>query len=368
MIYIWLKIKIRMEMKQRYILKDTLLNILENIREGYINKNKKIEMNNKERLNNSKLLRYNNINDYQNSIYLYRNKNILNEIYKDKMVSNYIKKIMTQLINSRVINIHYNGPIFYHTINKVYILLFIYRPKNNNMINKIRNINENILIRLVNKLLKNKQGKNNIVSLFSNNLYNKEVIIEPIYLTYDYLDSKILSKTISSNIYKYNQYKGLYSNIISKNIPLMSVKDLTYSKLYNKKLLYKLLTLTDLNNYLLNNNNISKLDTLNYDTKISNSNINSTNCIEQLLLYQYIIGYDWVYSGKLAKSDSNARSIYSLKQYGTLTNRFTKNNGLLTTSKTIYSLNKNPSYITKNSNNLINKNGKYNISVTLSHI
>lgn len=75
-----------------------------------------------------------------------------------------------------------------------------------------------------------------------------------------------------------------------------------------------------------------------------------------------------MYKGKLAKSDSNARSVYSLKQYGTLTNSYSLQGGLFKTEKSIFSLNKHPSYITKNSNNLINKNGKYNISVTLSHL
>jgi hypothetical protein len=66
-----------------------------------------------------------------------------------------------------------------------------------------------------------------------------------------------------------------------------------------------------------------------------------------------------MYKGKLVKSDSNARASYTLKQYGTLNNKYILSS---------YRLNSKSSHLTINNNVLINKNGKYNINVTLSHM
>lgn len=341
--------------KKLQIIKELMYQLLnQNIKDTY----SKNQINNKIKINNSKLLKYNNILDYNNNIYNFNTFNILNILHKDKIVNYFIKQLMTQLVFKHYLKIHYSGPIFNHTINKLNIIIFIYKPKTLSLITKTFGIS--LWSRLINKLINYKFKYNiindkNINQLLSN-LYNKEVIIEPIYLTYDYLDSNILSNTISHNIYKYNQYKGLYSNIILKNIPLINVNNILYNKINNIKYLNKLLVLK----------NISQLSNIpfkyNSQNRILNGYINNNNTINQLLLYQYIIGYDWIYKGKLAKSDSNARSIYSLKQYGTL------NSGILSTTNGVYRLNNKSSHLTINNKTLINKNGKYNISVTLSHI
>lgn len=260
------------------ILKQLLYVITLNIKNRYNVKYNNNILNNINKVNKNKLSNYNNILDYNNNMYYYNTSNLLNTLHKDKIVENYIKQLMSQLINNKLLSIYYSNPIFNHTINKVNIILFIYIPKriNNITVNieKKTISNNNIIIRLINKLIIININKS-INTLFTT-LYNKNVIIEPIYLTYDYMNSNILSNTISV-IHQGKSNKSVYINMMNKNIPLIDINNIIYNKINNVKLLNKLLTLKSLSNI----NNI-ELDGYMIDD----------NVIKQLLIYQYIIGYD----------------------------------------------------------------------------
>jgi hypothetical protein len=286
------KININNMSQYKNILKQLLYVITLNIKNRYNVKYNNNILNNINKVNKNKLANYNNILDYNNNMYYYNTSNLLNTLHKDKIVENYIKQLMSQLINNKLLTIYYSNPIFNHTINKVNVILFIYIPKriNNNMIVNIEKStinNNNIIIRLINKLIIMNMNKS-INTLFTK-LYNKNVVIEPLYLTYDYMDSNILSNTISV-IHQGKSNKSVYLNMMNKNIPLININNIIYNKINNVKLLNKLLTLKSLSN----------INTLNVipgtNTDINNIELDGymidDNVIKQLLIYQYIIGYD----------------------------------------------------------------------------
>jgi hypothetical protein len=114
--------------KRLQIIKELMYQLLNQKIKNIYCKNE-INNNIKIKINSNKLSKYNNILDYNNNIYNFNTFNILNILHKDKMVSNFIKQLMTQLVFKQYLKIHYNGPIFNHTINKLNIIIFIYKPK-----------------------------------------------------------------------------------------------------------------------------------------------------------------------------------------------------------------------------------------------
>jgi len=307
------KININNMSQYKNILKQLLYIITLNIKNRYNVKYNNNILNNINKVNKNKLANYNNILDYNNNMYYYNTSNLLNTLHKDKIVENYIKQLMSQLINNKLLTIYYSNPIFNHTINKVNVILFIYIPKriNNNMIVNIEKgpiNNNNIIIRLINKLIIMNMNKS-INTLFIpgsgspqelvsplgepvRSLYNKNVVIEPIYLTYDYMDSNILSNTISV-IHQGKSNKSVYLNMMNKNIPLININNIIYNKINNVKLLNKLLTLKSLSNITT----LNIIPGINTDTRVPRGSeldgyMIDDNVIKQLLIYQYIIGYD----------------------------------------------------------------------------
>lgn len=306
---------------------------------------KKTLMNNKNILDNKiikgirddkgSLLQYNNKWDYSQIIYNYRNNNLLNNLKYKHIIYKYISYMLNHKIKNNMINILYKKPIILYnedSMNKKgTIILFIYKPKMNK--NIVTNNTEMLISRLITNLLKTSDvlGKDNILSQFN---------IKPIILKYDYLDSDIYSKSLGKFILKYP----------------------TFDKINN----------ININNYIINNelsnkinnifvmNKIDQLLLLLKDTSMTKMSLyNKDNMINNNLLYKLITGYDWKYRGKNYNSESNARALRYFVNNGKLT--------LLNKSCKSFKLNSYSNNLTKSQSYIINKNGKYNINVTLSH-
>lgn len=213
----------------------------------------------------------------------------MNIILKNNIIGNILVKYFNSKIkainNNNYKNIKYliSKPIFKDTYNNLNIIIFIYNGynKNNTLVNQILSststpINNNILlIRMIENIMgNNNKNLNTILS----NIYNKNVIIEPIILKYDYFNNDIFSKNISNNINKFNTYKKEYTTILNNNITLLDRISIMLNT--NK---YKLLALNILNNnvlYNLTNTNIINIKEY----------LNINNTIWNLLNNKYIIG------------------------------------------------------------------------------
>ena len=347
---------------KKLILKDIIVKLLYNkikmIKE-ISNKNKiSIDISN----NRNKLQKYNSNNNYIHNIYNYNNKNIINNMMINNMVSNILYKYFNSKINNKYINqykyIKYiiSKPIYKNTNDKLNIIIFIYNNYNSNIIN---NKNNNILlIRMIdnlNKINKNNMNLNEILS----KIYNKNVIIEPIILKYDYFNNNIFSKNISNNINIYNTYKKEYSRILNNNITLLDRMSLILNnnkyKNYISNIINNNILLYLTSNNINNNNNIEMLNT-------GREYLNINNTIWNLLNNKYIIGYSFKFTGKLPKSLSTARKLTYIKYNGSLKHNTLDNLSIK------HTLNNYKSNISISSTNNINKNGKFNVNIKLGHI
>lgn len=327
-------------------LKSLIFNILKN-------KSNKINYNNVNKLIvNNKLQKFNSNNSHFINNYKFNNNNLLNNLFIDYNI-NYLFNILfyqknynSNKLNKLNINISY--PYFYHSLNNLNILLFIYVPSHIIKLNN-NNINTNNLIisRIIKRLFNNNLNNNNIINLL-NPLYNKNVNIEPIFIKYSYMNSIILSKILQQQINVIHKFKGKYAQTINNRIPLININNIIQYNYKIKNMLNWILTL----NSFINNNNNDKL----YNT------INLNNNILPLMLNQYIIGYNWQYKGKIQQSESNARSLKHNERYGI----FNSQDHVL--YKNTFNLLYKPTGLTYGSTWNTNKNGIFNIKVTLSHI
>lgn len=294
-------------------------------------------------LNNNLLLRnkWNNINNnrsellnmkdnnWQLNMYNFNKNNNRLLIINDKLVENLLRKMINMRINKVLISkIQFN-----HSINKLYIKYYYYNIDNNN-----NNVYSNIMLRLIN----NMNRLSNILSYY----YNKEVIIQPIKVTYVYMNNNIMSDYI----------KLLMSNNIDLNNQLVTFNN----KSNIDTLIREYLNL--INNFLpINNNNFINLVMNNNNNKLNN-NINNLstkdniNDMIELMRYRYLMGWSIRLKGKLNKT--NQRSVKLNIINGTLKNNVNK----------YYKYNYLPNnhYVSNLFN--INKDGKYNIKVKLNYI
>lgn len=167
------------------------------------------------------------------------------------------------------------------------------------------------------------------------------------------MDSIILSNILQQQINVIYKFKGKYSQIIKNRIPYSNINNNNTINInniiqYKYKIINMLNWILTLNNYINNNN-------------LYNS-INLNNSILPLMLNQYIIGYNWQYKGKIQQSESNARSLKYNDKYGI----FNSNDHLLINNT--FNLLYKPIGLKNGSNWNTNKNGIFNIKVTLSHI
>jgi hypothetical protein len=221
------------------------------------------------------------------------------------------------------INILYKTPIIIYNNNNIDIILFIFKPQfyNITLYNNILYNNNSLISRIIFNLLYIPLNK-----LINDNNFNMNINIKPIILLYDYMDSDIYSKSLSKYLYKTPSFNKI-NNITINNT------------LINKLIFNKI-------------NNITIMNNINYINNYINHKLlfNKNIFIFNFLLFQYIIGFNY-------NLDSNARSI----KYNFINGKFNNLNHLP------LKLNYIPSNITSHHNFIINKNGKFNISVKLSH-
>lgn len=316
-----------------------------------------------------KLQHINNINTWSTQIYNYNKKEEINNIIIDNIVTKLLYKITTlKLINKNnnnniIKDILISKPIYEHTVNKLNIKFYYY---NNN--NKLKNNNiNNYYINIVSKLINLLNNDNNNISKILSYYYNKQVTIEPIKLSYTYINSDIFSKSINKDINKYNNgIKGQYSRLLFNNIPKLNDQIISKSYINNINNINNI-KYNNIINYLNNNNNNNNINKLNNNNNFINNIYNSLNINNipmNILMFKYLTGWSILFNGRLASSKAISRTNTLRILIGTFRNKkylwgHINNN---------YKLN----YIPANHNisNLsnINKNGKYNIKVKLNYI
>lgn len=293
----------------------------------------------------TKLQSSNKMNNWLNQLYKFNKTSVVNTLLLDKLVSNLLIKLFTiKYINNKLNTvskgalreIYINKPQFKHTVNTVYIY-FNYNDTLLNINNK-ENYKENYnlyytsLSNSINNILGsynfNKFNLNNISNYLST-LYNKEVVIVPNKLKYNYNDSVILNKTIVNNIEKFKGgLAGNYSKLLRNNVPV------------NNSLLIKNNYISNIiDNYNIKYNNILNFNNINLLNK-NNSNIGITDIYNtlsmdkitsDLLINKYIIGVSVLYKGKNLNKAGISRSIKDKLLFGSLSNKlYKKYNGLLT--------------------------------------
>jgi Mitochondrial ribosomal protein (VAR1) len=273
------------------------------------------------------------------NLYANSTSQVMTLYYLDKIVAKIITMILTNIVKGTKIQLLHSQPQFIHSINHISILVFIYIPKSSredssqtDMINRIMN-NSKVL-----QLL-----------LGSKSLYNREVKINYIVLQYNYIDSNIYSQTISQIIGRYNIYRGKYNSIQDKNIVLTNSTNILAHR-YN--------TLNKLSSYAY------KLYVYNTLAGRVDNNLYMSNIIRYMLINQYITGYNMIYKGKQATTESNARALLYSKSSGSfntynianISNRNDHNLGLYRYNTIVHN--------TPNTN----INGLYNVRINMAHI
>lgn len=309
----------------------------------------------------NKLQHLNPINSWSTQIYNYNKNNEINTLIKDII----IRKLLYKLITFKFINknnkstedlnkiIIISKPIFEHSLNKLNIKFYYYNKSfynNNNNNNNLYYIN--MLSKIINLLNNDTNNLSKILSYY----YNKNVTIEPIKLSYNYLNSDIFSKSISlDNINK--GIKNEYSRLLNNNLPKLNDKNISINYINNIKYINKLKYNNIINN--INNNNNNKLNI----TNIYN-NININNLPINILMFKYLTGWSVTYNGRLSANKSISRSETHKLLVGTFRNK----NYLWSNMNNLYKLNHISANHNLSSNHNINKNGTYNIKVKLNFI
>nr|CCW77454.1 putative mitochondrial ribosomal protein VAR1 [Lachancea mirantina] len=348
-----------------------LKNLLLELNKDRLNKG----LNNKEvnkylnELNNkgNKLQHLNNMNIWSTQIYNYNKNTEINTIIYDRLVVKLLYKLMTlKLLNNTTNNLTYkkgiikeiliSKPTIEHTVNNVNIKYYYYHNNNNKNNNQLDNYYMDMISKLMNLLNNNNNNMSKILSYY----YNKKVTIEPIKLSYTYLNSDIFSKSINKDITKYNNgIKGQYSHLLNSNIPKFN--DQIISKNYINNI-------NNINNIKYNNiiNNLNNTLSIMSKSNITNiyKSLNINNIPMNILMFKYLTGWSITLNGRLASSKAISRTNTTKMLVGTFRNK----NYLWGHFNNNYKLN----YIPANHNisNLsnVNKNGKYNIKVKLNFI
>nr|CDS14800.1 putative mitochondrial ribosomal protein VAR1 [Lachancea thermotolerans] len=348
---------------KKWLLKNILLELNKNrLNKGLNNKEVNKYMN---ELNNkgNKLQHLNTMNIWSTQIYNY-NKNLeINTTILDKLVTKLLYKLTTLklLKNNNVIlkNILISKPIFEHTTNRVNIKFYYYYKSsgiNNTNLNKINNYYLSTISKLMNLLNNDNNNLSKILSYY----YNKKITIEPIKLSYTYLNSDIFSQSINKDVNKYNNgIKGQYSRLLNSNIP--NLNDQIIAKNYINNI-------NNINNIKYNNiiNNLNNSSTHYIKSGVSNiyNSLNINNIPMNILMFKYLTGWSITLNGRLASSKAISRT----NTYRVLVGTFRNKKYLWGHINNNYKLN----YIPANHNisNLsnVNKNGKYNIKVKLNFI
>ena len=201
----------------------------------------------------------------------------------------FISNIFNNKLSNKDLNINkiiiISKPIFEHSLNKLNIKFYYYNKSsynnnNNNNNNLYRLYYINMLSRIINLLNNDTNNLSKILSYY----YNKNVTIEPIKLSYNYLNSDIFSKSISlDNINK--GIKNEYSRLLNNNLPKLNDKNISINYINNIKYINKLKYNNIINNINNNNNNNNKLNINNIY-----NNININNLPINILMFKYLTG------------------------------------------------------------------------------
>nr|APD15072.1 ribosomal protein S3 [Torulaspora quercuum] len=321
------------------------------------------ELNNK----GNKLQHINNMNNWTTQIYNYNKNMEITTTMKDKLLIKLLYKFMTLKLNMNNMNfmkkIIISKPIFQHTINNLNIKFYYYNLSLYNNNNTNNNNYNKYYMNMVSKMMNLLNNNNNNLSKILSYYYKKKVTIEPIKLSYNYLNSDIFSKCISmGDINKYNNgIKNEYSRLLNNTIPKLNDQTISMNYINNIKYINKLKYNNIINNMNNNLKNTSK-GLLNINNIYNNMNI--YNIPMNILMFKYLTGWSITFNGRLSTSKSISRSETQKVLVGTFRNK----NYLWSNITNMYKLN----YISANHNlsnmSNINKNGKYNIKVKLNYI
>nr|YP_009444448.1 ribosomal protein S3 [Torulaspora quercuum]APD15054.1 ribosomal protein S3 [Torulaspora quercuum]ATV99304.1 ribosomal protein S3 [Torulaspora quercuum] len=321
------------------------------------------ELNNK----GNKLQHINNMNNWTTQIYNYNKNMEITTTMKDKLLIKLLYKFMTLKLNMNNMNfmkkIIISKPIFQHTINNLNIKFYYYNLSLYNNNNTNNNNYNKYYMNMVSKMMNLLNNNNNNLSKILSYYYKKKVTIEPIKLSYNYLNSDIFSKCISmGDINKYNNgIKNEYSRLLNNTIPKLNDQTISMNYINNIKYINKLKYNNIINNMNNNLKNTSK-GLLNINNIYNNMNI--YNIPMNILMFKYLTGWSITFNGRLSTSKSISRSETQKVLVGTFRNK----NYLWSNINNMYKLN----YISANHNlsnmSNINKNGKYNIKVKLNYI
>nr|YP_003935032.1 ribosomal protein S3 [Groenewaldozyma salmanticensis]ADO51056.1 ribosomal protein S3 [Groenewaldozyma salmanticensis] len=299
-------------------------------------------------LNSNKAIKINSNNDYNNIIYNYNNNNLWNNI----RINYLIRSIIYRLLYNKIIILNKNNIsskiyltkllisniIIKHTKDKINIIFFIYLPKNLSSPNKS---NYKLISRILNNLnnLNNKNILNNI---------NKKLIIQPIYLKYDYFNSDILSQSINKNIIKTKSIRSSYIKNLNLTLPIYKTRNI----IMNNIILFNYINSIYSYNTLFNILNINK--------SLNIKNYNYYN----LFINKSITGIQWEFIGKrLIESKRSIKNNFTIGTFKYLTNN------KITKFNTLHLNNTKPNLqLSRNNNSYIGPTGKYNINVSISHI
>nr|YP_009154754.1 ribosomal protein S3 [Torulaspora delbrueckii]AJG03029.1 ribosomal protein S3 [Torulaspora delbrueckii] len=348
--------KLDMNNNNKLLLKTLLLELNKNRLSKNIINNKNInkymnELNNK----GNKLQHLNNMNNWTTQIYNYNNNLEITNTMKDKLLKKLLYKFMTLKLNMNNVNFMKNiitsKPIklSYNYLNSDIFSKCISMGDINKYNNGIKNEYSRLLNNTIPKLSK-------ILSYY----YNKKVTIEPIKLSYNYLNSDIFSKCISmGDINKYNNgIKNEYSRLLNNTIPKLNDQTISMNYINNIKYINKLKYNNIINNMNNNNNNLK----LNINNIYNNMDI--YNIPMNILMFKYLTGWSITFNGRLSTSKSISRSETQKILVGTFRNK----NYLWSNINNKYKLNYIPANHNLSNMSNVNKNGKYNIKVKLNYI
>ncbi|WBF16363.1 ribosomal protein S3 (mitochondrion) [Saccharomyces uvarum] len=335
---------------KKLMLKNILLEMnikrMNNMKTMFNNNN--MDINNK----NNKLQHLNNMNTWNTQIYNYNKNMEINNTMNDKLITKLLYKMMTLRLNNNKTNkIIISKPINQHSLNKLNIKFYYYMNNNNN--NDMNN-NNNYYMTMINKLMNiMNNNMNNSLSNILSYYYNKRVTIEPIKLSYIYMNSDIFSKYISLNdMDKYNN--GImtnYQRMLNNIMPKLNDHNISMNYINN---------MNNINN-IKYNNIITPYGINNNMNKLYN-NMNIDNIPMDILMFKYLVGWSIKLKGRL--SNNIGRTSTTILLNGTFNNK----KYLWSNINNNYKLN----YISSNhnlyNNSNINKNGKYNIKVKLNFI
>ncbi|AEY99234.1 ribosomal protein VAR1 (mitochondrion) [Eremothecium gossypii FDAG1] len=325
------------KLKLKLILMMITMKRLNNMNQHNIYKNRYYNKNNN--------LQYlNKLNTYNNKMYYFNKQLMNNMLIIDNTFNNLLKKMMMSN------NILMTNLKFEHRTESIHIKYYFYNYMNinNDELSKLYN---NYMMSINNQMMNLLNNDNNSLNNLMTKYYNKKVYINTYKLNYMYLDTELLSQTLT-NIYNNNGLTLKSLKMIINKLPFNN--DMLLSKNYvNKMNKYNLTINNNLNNNKKDLINLYTLDNKLLDLSITNN----------MLLGKYLVGSNIQLKGRTLN-----RNITRTMKMNIMKGTF--NNYMYQWSKlnNLYKLNYMSTNINKTNNTFINKNGMFNIKIKLNTI